>query len=223
MLELDAIELETIELETGASPDAAVIWLHGLGADGNDFTPIIPQLNLPAGMSIRFIFPNAPVRPITINQGYRMPGWYDIASLNIVGNEDEAGISESCDAIRVLCQQQRNLGIASERIILAGFSQGGAVALYCGLSHPEPLGGIMALSTYLPQCTQFNEINQNIDIFMAHGSQDDVVSDEYGELSRQRLEKSGYGVKWHEYAMPHSVCMDEIQDIRNWLIQNLSR
>jgi phospholipase/carboxylesterase len=214
-------ELETIELETGASPDAAVIWLHGLGADGNDFAPIIPQLNLPAELAIRFIFPHAPVRPITINQGYQMPGWYDVSSLNIVDKEDETGINESCNAIRVLCQKQRESGIASERIILAGFSQGGAVALYCGLSHPEKLGGIMALSTYLPRCTQLNDINQDIGIFMAHGSQDDVVNPHFGELSRQHLEKSGYTVQWHEYAMPHSVCMDEIQDIRNWLIQVL--
>lgn len=215
--------LETIEHETGASPDAAVIWLHGLGADGNDFAPIIPQMNLPAELSIRFIFPHAPIRPISINQGYQIPGWYDVTSLNIVDKEDEAGINESCNAIRALCQKQQELGIASSRIILAGFSQGGAIALYCGLSHPEKLGGIMALSTYLPRCTEFNDINQNIDIFMAHGSQDDVVKPHFGALSRQRLEKSGYSVKWHEYAMPHSVCPDEIRDIRSWLIQTLGQ
>ena len=219
----ESTTLEAIELETGESPDAAVIWLHGLGASGNDFVPIIPQLNLPDDLSIRFIFPHAPVRPITINQGYQMPGWYDITSLNIVGAEDEAGIIESSHAVRTLCQQQQVLGINSRRIILAGFSQGGAIALHCGLGCPQPLGGIMALSTYLPQCAPLsNEINQNIDIFMAHGSMDDVVLPEYGLLSRQRLEKSGYDVKWHEYAMPHSVCMDEIQDIRNWLIQALT-
>ena len=222
MSELAMPKLETIEHETGANPDAAVIWLHGLGADGNDFAPIVAQLHLPTELSIRFIFPHAPVRPITINQGYQMPGWYDITSLNIVDKEDEAGIKASSDAIRALCQKQQDLGIAPERIILAGFSQGGAIALHCGLSHPEPLAGIMALSTYLPQCTQLNEANQNIDIFMAHGQTDDVVSINSGALSRQRLEKSGYNVKWHEYAMPHSVCVDEIQDIRNWLIQNLA-
>ena len=217
------LELEAIEHETGNNPNAAVIWLHGLGANGNDFAGIVPQLNLPPELVIRFIFPHAPVRPITINQGYQMPGWYDITSLNIVDKEDEAGINESSDAIRVLCQQQQERGISSQRIILAGFSQGGAIALHCGLSHAETLGGIMALSTYLPQCaTLKNAANQNIDIFMAHGTQDDVVSPKYGELSRQRLEKSGYGIKWHEYAMPHSVCIEEIQDIRNWLVENLS-
>ena len=216
-------ELEAIELETGTTPDAAVIWLHGLGANGNDFAPIIPQLNLPAELSIRFIFPHAPVRPISINQGMQMPGWYDISSMSIVDTEDEVGINESSQAIRSLCQKQESLGIASERIILAGFSQGGAIALHCGLNYPTALGGIMALSTYLPQCCVLdNAINQDIDIFMAHGLQDDVVAPQYGKSSRQRLEKSGYKINWHEYAMPHSVCVEEIHDIQNWLIQNFT-
>ncbi len=216
------LELDAIVLETGTSPDAAVIWLHGLGADGNDFAPIIPQLNLPAELSIRFIFPHAPVRPITLNQGSQMPGWYDLTSLHIDNDEDEAGINESSRAIHALCQKQESLGIASERIILAGFSQGGAIALHCGLNYSSPLGGIMALSTYLPRCCDLdNKTNQAIDIFMAHGQQDDVLNPNFGNLSRQRLEKSGYSVKWHEYDMPHSVSAEEIQDIRNWLIQNL--
>lgn len=215
--------LDAIEIETGTQPDAAVIWLHGLGANGNDFAPIIPQLYLPSELSIRFIFPHAPVRPITINQGYQMPGWYDVTSMNIIDKEDEAGITESSNAIRSLCEKQLELGIASKRIILAGFSQGGAIALHCGLNFPEPLSGIMALSTYLPRCSSLGaKSNQNIDIFMAHGLQDDVIDIAFGLSSRQRLEKSGYVVKWHEYAMSHSVCVDEIQDIRNWLIHNLS-
>ena len=215
-------ELDAIVLETGINPDATVIWLHGLGADGNDFAPIIPQLHLPAELSIRFIFPHAPVRPITLNQGYQMPGWYDLTSLNIDNDEDEAGISESSRAIHALCQKQESLGIASERIILAGFSQGGAIALHCGLNYNSPLGGIMALSTYLPHCCDLdNKINQTIDIFMAHGLRDEVLNPNLGNLSRQRLEKSGYSVKWYEYDMPHSVSVEEIQDIRNWLIQNL--
>lgn len=218
------LELDAIQLETGTNPDAAVIWLHGLGADGNDFAGIVPQLQLPAEISIRFIFPHAPVRPITINQGYHMPGWYDLTSMNIDNEEDEAGINESSAAIRDLCQQQESLGIASDRIILAGFSQGGAIALHCALNYPLPLAGIMALSTYLPHCCDLqNKVNQNIDIFMAHGLQDDVVDPDFGDLSRQRLEKSGYDVKWHNYTMPHSVCADEILDIRQWLIQNLGR
>ena len=217
------LELDAIELETGKNPDAAVIWLHGLGADGNDFAGIVPQLRLPSEMSIRFIFPHAPVRPITMNQGYQMPGWYDLSSLNIDNEEDEAGINESSEAIRSLCQKQESLGISSDRIILAGFSQGGAIALHCGLDYPTPLAGIMVLSSYLPHCCDLdNKSNQAIDIFMAHGLQDDVVDPHFGDLSRQRLEKSGYSVKWHDYAMQHTVSAEEIQDIRNWLIQNLA-
>ena len=213
-------ELDAIELETGKNPDAAVIWLHGLGADGNDFAGIVPQLLLPPEISIRFIFPHAPVRPITINQGYQMPGWYDLTSLSFDNDEDEAGIKESSDAIRALCQKQESLGISAERIILAGFSQGGAIALHCGLNYPSPLAGIMALSTYLPHCCPLgNKANQAIDIFMAHGQQDDVVKPHFGNLSRQRLEKSGYRVKWHEYVMQHGVCAEEIQDMSQWLIK----
>ena len=215
-------ELNAIEYETGDNPDAAVIWLHGLGADGSDFAGIIPQLRLPPELSIRFIFPHAPVRPITLNQGYEMPGWYDLTSLNIDNNEDEAGINESSEAIHSLCQKQQSLGITSKRIILAGFSQGGAIALHCALNYTSPLGGIMALSTYLPHCCNLdNTTNQAIDIFMAHGLQDDVLNPHFADLSRQRLEKSGYNVKWNEYTMQHSVSIEEIQDIRNWLIQNL--
>lgn len=217
MLELDAIELETTE-----NPDAAVIWLHGLGADGSDFAGIVPQLQLPPELGIRFIFPHAPVRPITLNQGYEMRGWYDLTSLNIDNEEDEAGIQESSEAIGALCQKQESLGMAPKRIILAGFSQGGAIALHCGLNHSPNLGGIMALSTYLPRCCNLaNKSNHDIDILMAHGTQDDVINPNFGRVSRQRLEKSGYSVKWHEYDMQHNVCLDEIQDIRDWLIKNL--
>ena len=216
------LELDAIEYETGNNPDATVIWLHGLGADGNDFAGIVPQLNLPSELPVRFIFPHAPVRPITLNQGYEMPGWYDLSSLNIDNDEDEAGINESSEAIRALCQKQESLGIASERIILAGFSQGGAIALHCGLNYTSPLGGIMALSTYLPHCCNLdNNTNQAIDIFMAHGKHDDVVDSHFGDLSRQRLEKSGYSVRFNEYAMQHNVSIEEIQDIRTWLINNL--
>ena len=216
------LELDAIEFETGNNPDAAVIWLHGLGADGNDFAGIVPQLQLPPELAIRFIFPHAPVRPITINQGYQMRGWYDLTSLNIDNDEDKAGINESSHAIRTLCQKQESLGIASKRIILAGFSQGGAIALHCGLNYPSPLAGIMALSTYLPHCCDLNnKTNQSIDIFMAHGKHDDVVAPNFGALSFQLLEKSGYSVKWHEYDMAHNVSIEEIQDIRNWLISNL--
>lgn len=214
--------LDAIELETGGNPDAAVIWLHGLGADGNDFVPIVQQLNLPTDLAIRFVFPNAPIRPITINQGVEMPGWYDITSLSIVDREDADGIRESSDAILQICKQQEEQGIDSTRIILAGFSQGGAIALHCGLRYPAPLAGIMALSTYLPQCTILDTrdtaTNRAVPVFMAHGQQDDVVAPTYGRLSRERLQDAGYKVSWHEYAMAHSVCMEEILDIKNWLL-----
>ena len=217
------LELDAIQYDTANNPDAAVIWLHGLGANGHDFAGIVPQLGLPAGSAVRFIFPHAPIRPITLNQGYEMPGWYDISSLNFDDQEDVAGIQQSSDAIAALCKQQQSLGIAAERIILAGFSQGGAIALHCGLNYETPLAGIMALSTYLPQCCALDRPqNQSVDIFMAHGLHDDVVKPEYGILSRQRLENAGYVVKWHEYPMQHNVCPEEIQAISAWLIQNLA-
>lgn len=218
--------LDTIEHETGDTPDSAVIWLHGLGADGNDFLPIIQELHLPAELSIRFIFPNAPVRPITINQGYQMPGWYDVASLNIIDQEDVAGINQSSQAIAQLCSRQQDLGIRPERIILAGFSQGGAIALHCGLQYPKPLGGIMALSCYLPQCVQLDTsstaANRAVPVFMAHGLEDDVIAHVYAQRSMQKLQSAGYTLDWHSYSMAHSVCMEEIQDIRRWMLQILT-
>lgn len=219
-------KIDFIEHRTGNFPDAAVIWLHGLGADGNDFLPIVKELHLPAELSIRFIFPNAPTRPITINQGYQMPGWYDISSLQITDKEDVAGITESSQAIAELCQQQETAGISHQRIILAGFSQGGAIALHCGLQYPKALGGIMALSTYLPQCVQLEhditQAGRATPVFMAHGLADDVVDHNYGLRSLQQLQAAGVEVEWHNYPMAHSVCMDEIQDIRHWLLQKLT-
>jgi phospholipase/carboxylesterase len=215
-------KLEAIQLETGKNPGAAVIWLHGLGANGNDFVPIVQQLNLPADLAIRFIFPHAPIRPITINQGYEMPGWYDISNLSIVDGQDDEGIKESSNALHQLSEQQEEQGIDSTRIILAGFSQGGAIALHCGLNYPRPLAGIMALSTYLPQCTTLDSnsstTNRATPLFMAHGRQDDVVAPDYGKQSCERLQDAGHKVSWHEYPMAHSVCMEEIVDIQNWLL-----
>ena len=215
-------DFDTIQMETGNNPDAAVIWLHGLGANSNDFVPVVKQLHLPENLSIRFIFPNAPTRPITINQGMQMPGWYDISSLSIVDDEDEEGINASSTAIQALCETQEKRGISSNRIILAGFSQGGAIALHCGLGYQQQLGGIMALSSYLPRCSPLEgSKNQNIPIFMAHGLDDEVVDPAYGKQSCQRLLDMGCGVAWHEYPMPHSVCMEEIQDISVWLQDRL--
>ena len=218
-------ELESIIIETQPDPDAAVIWLHGLGADGNDFVPIVEQLQLPSHYAIRFIFPHAPVRPITINQGYAMPGWYDISSLSIVEQEDAAGIKESSAILKQLCENQEAAGIASDRIIVAGFSQGGAIALHCGCRYPKPLAGIMALSTYLAlPDTLADEISENAvetPVFMAHGRQDDVVKFQYGKQGMEQLEANNMQVEWYEYDMAHAVCQEEIQHIRQWLTQNL--
>lgn len=218
-------ELESIIIETQPDPDAAVIWLHGLGADGNDFVPIVEQLQLPSHYAIRFIFPHAPVRPITINQGYAMSGWYDISSLSIVEQEDAAGIKESSAILKQLCENQEAAGIASDRIIVAGFSQGGAIALHCGCRYPKPLAGIMALSTYLAlPDTLADEISENAvetPVFMAHGRQDDVVKFQYGKQGMEQLEANNMQVEWYEYDMAHAVCQEEIQHIRQWLTQNL--
>jgi phospholipase/carboxylesterase len=218
-------ELDSIIIETESRPNAAIIWLHGLGADGNDFVPIIDQLQLPSQDAIRFIFPHAPVRPITINQGYHMPGWYDVSSLSIVDNEDEVGIRESSAILKQLCEEQEADGIESERIILAGFSQGGAIVLHCGCRYPRPLAGIIALSTYLPLPDmlddEISDCAAETPVFMAHGRQDDVVAYEYGIRSMEQLDAHNIEVLWHEYDMGHAVCQDEIQHIRQWLIQQL--
>ena len=218
-------ELDSIIIETQAQPDAAVIWLHGLGADGNDFVPIVDQLQLPSHYAIRFIFPHAPVRPITINQGYQMSAWYDISSLSIVEQEDEAGIKESSAILKQLCEEQEADGIDSSRIIVAGFSQGGAIALHCGCRYPKPLAGIMALSTYLAlPDTLSDEISDcavETPVFMAHGLQDDVIAYEYGTQSMEQLDANNIEVQWHEYDMGHSVCLEEIHHIRQWLTQQL--
>ncbi len=218
-------QLDSIIIETQPNPDSAIIWLHGLGADGSDFVPIIEQLQLPSQMAIRFIFPHAPVRPITINQGYQMPGWYDISSLSIVDQEDASGIKESSAILKQLCEEQEAEGISSSNIIVAGFSQGGAIALHCGCRYPKPLAGIMALSTYLPLPeTLADEISDCVTetpVFMAHGRQDEVVAYEHGIQSKELLDENNIDVHWHEYDMGHAVCDDEIQHIRQWLIDVL--
>ena len=214
-------ELDSIIIETQENPDAAVIWLHGLGADGNDFVPVIDQLQLPSHLAIRFVFPHAPVRPITINQGYQMPGWYDISSLSIVDNEDEDGIKESSAILQQLCEEQEAAGIDADRIVVAGFSQGGAVAIHCGVRYPKQLAGIMALSTYLPLPDslqkEMSDYAVDTPVFMAHGRQDDVVAYEHGKKSQTLLEQAGMAVDWHEYDMAHAVCGEEISHIRQWL------
>jgi len=215
---------QCIERETGARPDAAVIWLHGLGADGHDFEPLVPMLALPARLAVRFVFPHAPLRPVTINMGMRMRAWYDVVSL-AGGQEDEAGIRASQSLLEALIARERTRGIEARRIVLAGFSQGGAIALQTGLRHPERLAGIMALSTWLPLAATLaaerHAINGDLPIFMAHGTHDEMIALARAQQSRARLEALGYAPEWREYAMGHSVCPEEVAAIAEWLAKVL--
>lgn len=211
-----------LEIETGPNPQFTVIWMHGLGADGSDFAPIVPELNLPESPAVRFIFPHAPYRPVTCNGGYVMRVWYDIVSLAPGSREiDEPSLLESRDSIRQLIAREAARGVPSERIVLAGFSQGGAVAYLAGLTHPAPLAGIIALSTYIPSpallLAEFAAPNGRIPVFAAHGTDDDVVSLELGEQALEVVRGIGVAPEWRTYAMPHSVCLDEIADIGTWL------
>ena len=213
--------LTTIELETRPNPDAAVIWMHGLGADGNDFVPIVEELDLPAERGIRFIFPNAPMRPVTINGGAVMRAWYDIVGSDLTNRGDERGIRDSQQRIEQLIAREKTRGIASSQLLLAGFSQGGVIALQAGLRHPERLAGIMALSTYLalPQvlAAEAHAANAGVPIFMAHGTGDSMIRPAWAEASRRALEAQGYPVEWHAYPMQHSVCIEEVRDVSAWL------
>jgi phospholipase/carboxylesterase len=212
--------LDAIQLETGRDPERTVIWLHGLGADGRDFVPIVGELELPAA-PIRFVFPHAPVQAVTINNGMVMRAWYDIVGNDLARREDERGVRASQGLVEALIARERSRGIASTRILLAGFSQGGAIALQTGLRHTEPLAGIMALSTYVPIAAALegerNAANARIPIFMAHGTQDPIIPLAQARRSRELLERLGYAVEWHEYPMPHSVAPQEIADIGAWL------
>jgi phospholipase/carboxylesterase len=211
--------MEAIEIETGPKPAAAVIWLHGLGADGHDFEPVVPELKLPK--AVRFVFPHAPVRPVTINQGMRMRAWYDILQFG-GGAEDEKGIRESQGLIEALIRQQP---VPARAIILAGFSQGGAIVLKPALRYPERLAGVIALSTYLPLAGKLKDekspANQDLPIFMAHGQYDDLIPLSRAQKSREVLENAGYKIGWHDYPMPHSVCGEEIADIASFLVRLL--
>lgn len=213
--------LSTIELENGIDPTHTILWLHGLGADGNDFVPIIDELELPSASRIRFIFPHAPMRPVSINNGFVMRAWYDVLNLNFNQPEDEDGLRDSQRAIEALLERERQRGITPERIVLAGFSQGGAMALQTGLRYPERLAGIMALSCYLPLqqtlAAEAHHVNSATSIFMAHGSQDSIVPLTLAAASRRQLLESGYAVEWHEYPMAHTVCVEEMTDISAWL------
>jgi len=218
------LTLETIEIETAPKPIAAVIWLHGLGADGHDFEPIVPELGLPASKPVRFIFPNAPQRPVTINMGMRMRAWYDILQLG-GGTEDEAGIRESQAQIEDLIAEEVERGIPHGKIVLAGFSQGGAIVLNTALRQRERLAGVMALSSYLPLSGTLEEeraaANCDLPIFMAHGQYDNMIPLARAAHSRDMLQALGYAVEWHEYPMPHSVCPEEIAHIAAFLLRLL--
>jgi phospholipase/carboxylesterase len=213
--------LETVEIVSGASPEWSVIWLHGLGADGHDFEPIVPELVAASWPPIRFVFPHAPVRAVTINGGARMRAWYDILGMEIAGRQDEPGVRDSIVHLDALIAHETKRGIPTERIVLSGFSQGGAIALAGGLRHPQRLGGIVALSTYLPLAHlgagDFADANRETPIFMAHGTADPVVPASLGTMSRDFLRAEGYRVDWHAYPMPHSVCAEEIADLARWL------
>jgi phospholipase/carboxylesterase len=213
--------LPAIELETVPNPTASVIWLHGLGADGNDFVPIVPELRLPPTLAARFVFPHAPVRAVTINAGMRMRAWYDISAADLTNRADLAGVRQSQAQLEALIERENARGIPAERIVLAGFSQGGAIALYAGVRHAERLAGIMALSTYLisPDALagEASAANRGAPIFMAHGTADPIVRFQWGEASKRLLEAGGYDVEWHTYRMEHSVCLEEIQAIGAWL------
>jgi phospholipase/carboxylesterase len=217
--------LETIEVETAPKPDAAIIWLHGLGADGHDFEPIVPELVPQGARAWRFVFPNAPTRPVTINNGMRMRAWYDIAGLDRRAAEDVAGFQDADTKIRELIGREVARGIPTGRIVLAGFSQGGAVSLYTAPRLAEKLAGVMALSCYLPRESSFDAerkpANDTTPIFMAHGLQDGVVPMMLGVRSRDALLGRGYAVEWHEYPMAHAVCAQEVADIRQFLFRVL--
>lgn len=217
--------LESIEIETGANPQHAVIWLHGLGAGGHDFAPIVPELGLQNAPAIRFIFPHAPIQPVTINGGMAMRSWYDIYVADLVRHEDESGLRQSQIEVQNLIARENARGIPTENIVLAGFSQGCAMTLQTGLRLPERLAGMLCLSGYLPLAAavekERHQANQNTPIFMAHGSMDPVVPLTRAEASRQQLEAMGYQVQWNVYPMPHAVCPEEISAIGQFLKQVL--
>jgi phospholipase/carboxylesterase len=220
-------EITFLELETGSNPTYSVIWMHGLGADGSDFEPIVPELGLPKSPAVRFVFPNAPGRPVTCNSGYVMPAWYDIISLAPENREiDEAGLVESMSIIRQFIAREAERGIPSHRVFLAGFSQGGAIAYSTALIHPERLAGVIALSTYIPSARlitrNLSAANSHLPIFAAHGLEDSVVSLALGEQAIKLIETYGYLPHWHTYPMEHEVCSEEIADIGAWLRQRIA-
>jgi phospholipase/carboxylesterase len=219
--------LETVEQETGPSPQWAVIWLHGLGADGHDFAPLVPELVREGWPDIRFVFPHAPVRAVTINNGVRMRAWYDIVGMDFPTRADSEGVDQSILQAGALIDREHARGIGPERILLAGFSQGGAIALATGLRRKTPLAGLIALSTYLPGAGTAAEAKSETaatqPVFMAHGGSDPVIPVMYAESSAQLLQTLGFAVEWHRYPMAHQVCAEEIRDLGDWMTQRFAQ
>jgi len=213
--------LDAVEIETAPTPTASIVWMHGLGADGHDFVDVVPELHLPARPGVRFVFPHAPMRPVTINGGYVMRAWYDIRADGGVRREDAGGVRASQKAIEALIQREKARGVPAASIVLAGFSQGGAMALHTGLRHAERLAGVMALSCSLPLAdtvaAEGAPANRDVPIFMAHGTHDPMIPMARARRAYETLMGLGYRVEWHEYPMPHSVCAEEIVDIAAWL------
>ncbi len=218
--------LEILERETGTNPAWSIIWLHGLGADGHDFAPIVPELVRPHWPALRFVFPHAPVRRVTINNGVPMRAWYDILSLDFRSRADAAGVADSVTKVEALIAREQERGMPPERILLAGFSQGGAITLAAGLARTQPLGGLVALSTYIPDPdaarASLTGAATAQPVFMAHGSSDPVIPVQIGEHSAQLLQQLGLAVEWHRYPMAHQVCAEEISDLGNWLEQRFA-
>ena len=218
--------LPYVEVNPKQAPRATVIWLHGLGDSGNGFAPIVPELKIPAELAVRFVFPHAPVRPVTINNGMKMRAWYDILSMDFNNRADSQGVHESAELVKQLIEQEIANGIAANKIVLAGFSQGGVIALHLGTRFEQTLGGIMSLSSYMCEPDRLagekHQANQNTPVFIAHGQQDDVVPMFLGHAASQVLKANDYSVEWHEYQMQHNVCMHELNDISAWLQQRLA-
>lgn len=215
--------METVEIEPAGKARGAVIWLHGLGADGHDFESIVPELKLPADLALRFVFPHAPVRPVTLNGGMAMRAWFDILGLDRKAAQDDAGIRASAAELDMLIRREVERGLTLGKIAVAGFSQGGAIALHGGLRYPARLAGIMGLSTYLPLedtlSAERSAANADVPVFLGHGAQDPVLPIQMGEHSHKVLERNGYPVEWHQYTMAHSLCPDEVRHIREWLLR----
>jgi phospholipase/carboxylesterase len=216
---------DAIEIETAPAPRASIIWLHGLGADGHDFEPIVPELQLPATLPVRFVFPHAPMRPVTINGGMVMRAWYDVVDAGGARREVEPGVRESQRRIEALIERERSRGTPAGAVVLAGFSQGGAMALHVGLRYPERLAGILALSCFLPLAdtlaAEASAAHRETPVFMAHGTHDPLIPLARGVQARDLVAALGYRVSWHQYPMPHAVCAEEIADIARWLRDTL--